>query len=73
MQKLREDVRPPGGRPALAGLLHGMQGEALPGADHKDVREMREHIHDPVHRQALAEILSKMQAGALGMAEAMIP
>ena len=73
MSELREDVRSSGGRPALAGLLHGMQGEASRGDDHRNVPEMREYIHISVDGKALAEILPKMQAKAMDAAEGMIP
>ena len=45
MPKLREDVYSPGERTALAGFLHGVQGEASCRDCHKNVPELREFVH----------------------------
>ena len=58
MQVLREDVYPPGERPALAGRLPGMPGKASPGrTDHQDLPALREELHVSVVRRALAQNL----------------
>ena len=55
---MREDIYPPGGGSALAGLLSGVPGEASAGGnDHKNVLSMRKGFHIRFIRKALAQIL----------------
>ena len=58
VQGVREDYYPPGGGPALAGLLPGMPGEGPgDGNDHEDLLPLREALHLSLVRRALAEVL----------------
>lgn len=58
MQDMWQDVFPPGGGAALAGLLPGMPGEAPAGGDdHQDVPQMWAQLHIRILRPAMAQIL----------------
>jgi len=55
---MRQNLHPPGGSPALARLLSGMQKE-IPDrrTDHENVPGLREGVHLPFKCLALAELL----------------
>lgn len=67
LQKLREDVYPPGGSAALAGLLPGLPGEGPAGGDdHQAMPPLREGLHVRLLRKALAEDLPVLPGEAGG-------
>ncbi|MBR6258966.1 MAG: hypothetical protein IKR21_02015 [Oscillospiraceae bacterium] len=64
MPGMRENVYPPGKRPALAGLLPGMPGESSCRIDNKDTPGLRQELHIPLDRPALAELLPGMSGNS---------
>ena len=69
MPELRKDVYPPGKRPALAGLLPGVQVEGSGRDNHKEMPEVRKGILVFVFPQPLAEELSGMPASRRSSAQ----
>jgi len=65
--EVREDFHAPGGGPALAGLVPGVQGPvSAGGGDHADLPGMRAELHLFFRRWAMAEILPGMSGEEKG-------